>query len=238
MPQTVHVDPIAIDELLYDFVVREAMPGTGVERRPFGRGLPRSSSRLAPRNAALLAAARRAAIANRRMAPTTSRCAIRPAATRRSARIGYLVPERSAFTVGTANVDAEIAQVAGPQLVVPVNNARYALNAANARWGSLYDALYGTDAIPEDERAAQRQATIRSAAPGSSHSRAISWTSTSRCAGGSHRDAVGYRIARTGSRFSCRTAASPACGTPAALAAFRASHRPVARAAETSRTAR
>jgi malate synthase len=136
---------------LSDFVELEAMPGTGVQAGGFWHDFAAIVGDLAPRNRALLA--RRdelqAQIDARYRdlggpeAPESHRAFLRD--------IGYLVDEGPDFAVTTENVDPEIAEISGPQLVVPVMNARYALNAANARWGSLYDALYGTDAIPETE---------------------------------------------------------------------------------------
>jgi malate synthase len=147
----VNVENIAIDDRLHAFIETEALPGTGVAAADFWPGFVDLVRRLAPENANLMR--RRDELQSQIDAwhRRTPGAGFDPQRYRAYLReIGYLLPEGPRFDVSTAHVDPEIARLAGPQLVVPVNNARYALNAANARWGSLYDALYGTDVIPED----------------------------------------------------------------------------------------
>ncbi len=142
---------VHVARLLKDFIDAEALPGTGIDSTAFWSGLAKIVDAFAPRNAALLA--KRDDFQARIDAWHVARRgqAIDAAEYTDFLRgIGYLLPAPAAFSVATENVDPEITSIAGPQLVVPVNNARYALNAGNARWGSLYDALYGTDAIGEE----------------------------------------------------------------------------------------
>ncbi len=144
---------LAIEAVLHDFLVDEALPGLGLDADKFFADFSAIVHDLAPKNRALLA--KRDALQLRidewyRQHGAPSDMDAYQTFLR---EIGYLLPEGSDFHVSTSNVDPEIASIAGPQLVVPVMNARYALNAANARWGSLYDALYGTDAIPEADGA-------------------------------------------------------------------------------------
>jgi len=139
---------LQVDAVLARFVEDEALPGTGIEAGSFWSGLAGLLSDFAPQNRALLA--KRDALQAKidawhiaRRGQPHDHAAYKAFL----AEIGYLLPEGPAFSIETSNVDPEVAKVPGPQLVVPVTNARYALNAANARWGSLYDCLYGTDAM-------------------------------------------------------------------------------------------
>ncbi|RWP35503.1 malate synthase G [Mesorhizobium sp.] len=153
MTDRVEIAGLRIARELYDFVVNEALRATGIAADAFWTGFSAIVHDLAPRNRALLA--KRDALQGQidRWYHDNGAPSDMEAYKDFLREIGYLVPEGPAFSVATDNVDPEISVVAGPQLVVPVMNARYALNAANARWGSLYDALYGTDAIPETDGA-------------------------------------------------------------------------------------
>src|ERR1700749_4682947 len=151
MVERVTVHGLQVARSLYDFVNMEALPGTGIEADKFWSGFAALAVKLMPQTRALLAQRDRlqAAIDGWHKAHP-ARPIDAAAYTAFLKEIGYLQPEGSDFQIGTQNVDPEIATIAGPQLVVPLTNARFALNALNARWGSLYDALYGTDAIAQD----------------------------------------------------------------------------------------
>ncbi|MEL6983182.1 MAG: malate synthase G, partial [Actinomycetota bacterium] len=177
---------------LHQFIVEEALPGSGVDPDGFFAGMAALVAEYGPRNADLLARREELQAAidgwhrdrNGTHDPAAYKAFLE--------EIGYLVPEGPSFEVDTANVDAEMSTVPGAQLVVPVTNARYALNAANARWGSLYDALYGTDAMGDE------------AEPGpydpARGARVIAWArafldDVVPLAEGSHVDATAYRVA-------------------------------------------
>ena len=185
---------LKIATVLHDFVVQEALPGTGIDAPKLWAGLENLLYDLAPKNAALLAvrdeiqAKIDAWHVARRGQPHDQSAYITFLKD-----IGYLLPEGPAFTVSTTSVDAEIAGMAGPQLVVPITNARYALNAANARWGSLYDALYGTDAIPREGVATQGYDPARGAKVIAFARNVLDQAAP--LATGSHSDVITYAIA-------------------------------------------
>jgi malate synthase len=157
MSNYVEAGSLKVDQLLYEFINSEVLPGTGLESENFWSEFGVLVQDLTPKNKALLA--RRDEIQeklnnwhkeNEEFDFNSYKAFLE--------ELGYLEPQAEDFNVTTENVDDEVALQAGPQLVVPVNNARYAINAANARWGSLYDALYGTDAISEDDGAGRQGA--------------------------------------------------------------------------------
>ena len=152
MANRIEVGQLKIDEGLYRLVRDEIAPGTGVEANAFWASLGEIVADLAPKNRSLLG--KRDALQQRidEWYLSTKGEPVEPNEYEEFlGEIGYLLPEGGDFQATTTDVDPEIAEVSGPQLVVPVDNARYALNAANARWGSLYDALYGTNVISEED---------------------------------------------------------------------------------------
>jgi malate synthase len=154
MTDRVLVGNLRVARVLYDFVNTEALPGTDIDPDSFWAGVDKVVTDLTPRNDDLL---RRRDDLQAQIDRWHRQRVIAPhdaeAYRQFLTEIGYLLPEPDDFTITTSGVDPEITTTAGPQLVVPVTNARFALNAANARWGSLYDALYGTDVIPESNGA-------------------------------------------------------------------------------------
>ena len=151
MTERINAGGLQVAQPLFTFLESEAIPGTGVDPADFWAGFGQIVADLAPVNRALLETR------DRMQAEIDAWCMAHrgqpldmPAYKDFLTEIGYLVPAGEPFSITTDRVDDEIAKIAGPQLVVPVNNARYALNAANARWGSLYDSFYGTDVIPDE----------------------------------------------------------------------------------------
>ncbi|MEK9832227.1 MAG: malate synthase G, partial [Rhodospirillaceae bacterium] len=195
MSEMIQAGNIQVAAELYNFINDEALPGTGLDQDKFWASVDEIVNDLGPRNRELLE--KRETLQSQIDAWHTANRdkEFDPAAYRAFLEeIGYLVPEGDAFSAETANVDTEISSIAGPQLVVPITISRYALNAANARWGSLYDALYGTDAISDEGGAelgkgynpargakviARGRELLDEAAP---------------LAAGSHADSVGYAI--------------------------------------------
>jgi malate synthase len=191
----VAVAKLQVARVLHDFIETEALPGSGVTSAEFWSGLAELIHELAPLNRQFLDLRNELEARIDVFHRVGAGAPIDPAAYERFLRkIGYLLPEPADFAIRTTNVDDEIATIAGPQLVVPLSNARYALNAANARWGSLYDALYGTDAIAEDDGAARGSAynSVRGA-------RVIAWARAfldraAPLAQGRHADVTSYAV--------------------------------------------
>ena len=148
----ISINDLTVDESLYNFLNDEALPGTGLDKSQFWNGFSKIVNDLAPENQTLLK--KRHDIQNKinkwHLSNKGSKIN-KDEYFKFLKSIGYIVDEKENFEITTKNVDDEISSVPGPQLVVPVDKARYALNAANARWGSLYDALYGTDVLPGEK---------------------------------------------------------------------------------------
>ncbi len=217
MSQRIDKAGLQVDAELVDFIEARALPGTGVDAEAFWTGFSGLVHQMGPKNRDFLA--KREELQgqiddwHRARAGQPHDAAAYTAFLK---EIGYLVPEGPDFEIETANVDPEIAHVPGPQLVVPITNARFALNAANARWGSLYDAYYGTDALgdlPKDggydaERGARVVAAAKAFVDGAAP-----------MATGSHSDLLGYKVV-DGALHGVGAAGAVALADPAQFAGY------------------
>jgi malate synthase len=221
MTDRTNVHRLQVASALFRFIEQQVLPGTGIEPTAFWLGFDAIVHDLAPKNAALLAERERLQSqldAWHKQNPGPIKAPRKYRAFLE--KIGYLVPVPARAKVTTKNVDAELALQAGPQLVVPITNARYALNAANARWGSLYDALYGTDVIAE-EAGAEKGAgynPVRGA-------KVITYARhvLDRCAPlkkGSHVDATAYRVAAGALQVGLKDGSVSALARPAQFAGY------------------
>ncbi len=196
-----------VASVLDNFINEQALPGSGVEPAKFWQGFEAVLAEFVAPNKALLAK-RDSLQAQIDDYHKDGKPANGPEYKQFLQDIGYLMPEPADFSIETSGVDAEMATMAGPQLVVPINNARYALNAANARWGSLYDALYGTDVISEEDGAGKTGGynPVRGAKVVAT---AREWLNTLLpLANGQHEDAVNYSIAGNSLSVSLKGGAS------------------------------
>ena len=188
---------LQIAKVLHDFIESQALPGTGVEPEAFWHGFESILGQFSKRNQALLD--RREQLQERIDDYHRQNASLDPQNYKQFlSDIGYLIQQPEHVEINTQNVDAEIATIAGPQLVVPINNARYALNAVNARWGSLYDALYGTDIIDEENGKSPGKSYNPKRGKAVIHT-ARQWLDTfAPLQHGSHVDAIAYKINQDG----------------------------------------
>ena len=217
---------LQVATVLATFIENEVLPGTGIDADAFWQGFDAIVHDLSPRNAALLDER------DRLQTQLDAWHAKHPGPIKNPAKyrahlmkIGYLVPVPPTVAITTRNVDAELALLAGPQLVVPVTNARYALNAANARWGSLYDALYGTDVLPKTEGAEKSGSESGRGYNPVRGAKVIDYARhvLDRCAPlakGSHVDSTGYRVEAGALVVSLKNGSRSGLAKPAQFAGY------------------
>ncbi|NQV56920.1 MAG: malate synthase G, partial [Rhodospirillales bacterium] len=197
MTERVQMGGLAVAKVLADLVANNIAPGTGISAKAFWRSFEKILDELVPENKALLQTRDELqAKIDAWHLDQKGRPIDADAYKAFLTEIGYLLSEGGDFAITTTDVDAEISKIAGPQLVVPVTNARYALNAANARWGSLYDALYGTDVISEDNGRERGGAYNAVRGAGVIEYAAEFLDSAVPLAAGSHKDAAAYYVTR------------------------------------------